>query len=242
MPYVRSKADRGKAAALVVAFHAALGLALVTGLAGETVRRASDSLPTFDVLSEPPEEKPPVATDSAAAPEDEAAAPNLRAAPAPIVASPPCVPLPSPSPLPVSEQNAPAQGSDPQPGAAAEAGPGTGAGGSGEGFGGGGTGGTGSGSGAGLGSEARLLSGNLTRRDYRRIRSFGSPRGQAVLGITVGRDGRLTGCMPIASSGNPDLDRELCTLLGRTRWAPALDRAGEPVSVALRYVATWDRD
>ena len=71
---------------------------------------------------------------------------------------------------------------------------------------------------------------------------FGAPRGQAVLAIEVGADGRLTRCLPFASSGNAELDQELCRLLGRTRWEPARDRAGRPIPVALRYVATWNRD
>jgi outer membrane biosynthesis protein TonB len=93
-----------------------------------------------------------------------------------------------------------------------------------------------------LGQDARLLSGNLTRSDYRRIRSFGSPRGQAVLGIEVSADGRLVRCLPIAGSGNPALDAELCRLLQRTGWEPARDDSGRPVSAALRYIATWERN
>jgi protein TonB len=63
-----------------------------------------------------------------------------------------------------------------------------------------------------------------------------------VLAIDVGADGRITRCLPFSSSGNPALDAELCRLLGRTRWEPARNRAGAPVPVALRYVATWDRN
>jgi TonB family protein len=62
------------------------------------------------------------------------------------------------------------------------------------------------------------------------------------LGIDVGSDGRLLRCLTVSSSGNPALDGELCRLLERTRWEPARDRAGRPVTVSLRYVATWDRD
>ncbi|WP_284274611.1 energy transducer TonB, partial [Sphingomonas astaxanthinifaciens] len=119
---------------------------------------------------------------------------------------------------------------------------GRGANGSGDGTGGGGNGGSGSGPGGGLGSNARLVSGNLSRGDYRRIRGYGAPRGQAVLALEVGADGRVSRCQPYSTSGTPALDGELCRLLSRTRWEPARDTAGRPVAVALRYVATWDRD
>ncbi len=149
--------------------------------------------------------------------------------------------LPVPPALPTADETAPGhrrvrraqapgarQGRDAAPGAAAT---GTGGGGNG-----------GHGAGGGLGSEARLLSGNLSRGDYRRIRGFGAPRGQAVLALDVSADGQLTRCLTFVSSGNSDLDAELCRLLGRTRWEPARNRSGNPVPVALRYVATWDRE
>ena len=87
-----------------------------------------------------------------------------------------------------------------------------------------------------------MLWGNLSRGDYRRIRGFGAPRGSAVLAIDVNAEGRLTRCLSFASSGNPALDAELCRMLARTRWEPARDLDGNPVPVALRYVATWARN
>jgi TonB family protein len=86
------------------------------------------------------------------------------------------------------------------------------------------------------------VSGNLERRDYRLIRSFGSPRGGAVLALTVDPTGRVATCGAAQSSGAAELDAQLCALLGRTRWIPARDAAGRPVTAALRYVATWDRN
>ncbi len=240
MPYAGSRADRGKALALVLALHAGLGLALIAGLSVTTVREVSDAMASFDVqlpVTPPPPDPPP--SRSAPAAERDAGAAGLRAKPAPVIVAPPAVPLVLPSPLPVAEKAGVEEGRDPRPGAAA-GGTGPGAGGDGDGV--GGAGGGGAGAGSGIGSEAQLLSGNLTRRDYRRIRRFGSPRGQAVLGITVSEQGQLIDCLTITGSGNPDLDRELCAMLRRTRWSPALDRDGLPVSVSLRYVATWDRD
>lgn len=244
MPWQPPRNDRAKSLVLVAGLHVAMGAALLSGLAAEPLRKVTESLATFDVVPPvpPPELDPPPSPDEPAA-KQEAGAPDLKAKPAPVVLPPPAIKLPVPSPLPRADDSAPDTGSAPSAGAAAAPGPGRGAGGDGNGLGGGGSGGLGSGNGGGaIGSEARLLSGNLTRRDYRRIRGFGSPRGQATLAIEVSADGRLTRCLPLSGSGNPSLDSELCQLLGRTRWAPARDRSGRPIPVALRYVATWDRD
>jgi protein TonB len=156
-----------------------------------------------------------------------------------VVQPKPEVRLAVPPTLPTADETAPVTSTAPSAGAGREAGPGRGASGSGDGTRGGGTGG--SGAGGGLGSGARLLSGNLARGDYRRIRGFGAPRGSAVLAIDVSADGRMTRCLTFTSSGNPALDGELCRLLARTRWEPARDRSGNAVPVALRYVASWDR-
>ena len=219
--------------------HLGLGAALLHGLAGEPLRRSVDALTTFDV---PPPGPPPLPEqpreDQQMAEVPEEGATDLAARPAPVVQSP-VIPLPPPT-LRIADEAAPVTGTAPDAGAGLHAGDGAGAGGSGAGTGGGGSGG--SGAGGGFGSEARLLSGNLSRGDYRRIRGFGAPRGSAVLAIEVGASGQLTRCQPFTSSGNPALDGELCRLLGRTRWEPARDRGGNPVPVALRYVASWSRD
>lgn len=229
---------------MVAALHAALGAALLFGLAGGSVRKVGDALKSFDVLPPLPPVREPPPPASASAARDEAGAPDLKARPAPVIAPPPAVELPLPSPVPTADERAPMEGSDPSAGAAAVAGPGSGAGGSGTGFGGGGQGGegNGSGSGGGLGAEARLLSGNLVRSDYRQLRGYGIPSGRAVLALTVGASGRLTACTPVQGSGSPPLDGALCAILmGRSRWSPALDGSGRPVSVQLRYTAVWNR-
>ena len=253
MPWQPPKDDRIKAMALVVGLHLALGAALIAGLGGEVVRQASESLVTFDVAPPPPMPEPepeleppaPRTEQSARAAEEQAGAADLAARPAPVVVLPPAIRIPLPAPLETADERAPVVGRDASAGAASISGVGRGAGGSGEGSGGGGTdggGAGGAGAGGGPAEEARLLTGNLTARDYRRIRSFGSTRGQATLAIEVSAQGQLTRCLPLGGSGNPALDAELCALLTRTRWAPARDRNGAPVAVALRYVARWDRD
>ncbi len=244
MPWQPPPTERAKSLVLVVGLHLLFGALLISGLAADPLRKAAEKVSNLAFVPaplpvEPPPPPPP--EDSASAAKEKAGAADLRAKPAAVVVPTPAR-LPTRSPLPTSDEAAPDTGSAPSAGAADDRGPGRGAGGNGDGLGGGGSGGTGAGSGSGLGQEARLLTGNLTRGDYRRIRSFGSLRGEAVLGIEVGASGRVVRCSPVNGSGNPALDQELCRLLERTRWEPARDRAGRPVSASLRYVATWDRD
>lgn len=239
MPWQPQQRDRKKAIGLVVVLHLGLGAALLHGLAGEPLRRAQEALTTFDVPPPLLEPGPPPPEDQAPAEAREEGATDVAAQPAPTVQPPPEVRLPTSPTLRTADEAAPVTGTAPSAGAGRVAGQGAGSGPGGDGIGGGGSGGAGAG---GIGSEARLLSGNLSRGDYRRIRGFGAPRGSAVLAIEVSATGELTRCLPFTSSGNPALDLELCRLLGRTRWEPARDRSGSPIPVALRYVATWNRD
>jgi len=56
----------------------------------------------------------------------------------------------------------------------------------------------------------------------------------------VAATGRVTACSVLQSSGSNEVDRALCTLMERqSRWSPARDRQGQPVTVKLRYTATW---
>jgi protein TonB len=240
MPWHPQKKDRKKALALVLLLHLALGAALLHGLAGEPLRQTSQALTTFDVRLPDSLTPPAPARDEKAAIAREAGSTDLEALPAAIVQPPRRVKLARPPLLRTADEAATRTGQAPSAAAGTEAGVGRGAGPGGDGTGGGGSGGSGAG-GLGTGSEARLISGNLSRRDYRQIREFGAPRGQAVLAIEVGPDGRLASCQPASSSGNPALDYELCRLLARTRWQPARDREGRAIPVTLRYVATWDR-
>lgn len=238
MAYRADPRDRAKAVAIVLVLHAALGAGLVLGLAGDRVRQVAESLKSFDVLEPPPpprpEQPPPSKSESA---KDEAAPPDLRAKPAPVVAPPPVRPLPIPSPVRTSDERAPVEGADRSAGAAAIAGPGSGAGGTGSGFGGGGAG-TGSG---GLGREARYIPGSARSRLPRSvIMTAPSPTGRLPLKLSITPSGRVGSCEPLATSGSSLLDSELCrSVTMHSRWTPATDRNGRPVTVELVFNATW---
>jgi protein TonB len=226
-----SRGDRAKAIAAVVAVHAGLAALVLSGSRVVPGRSNQPATQLIDIAIPPPPPPPPPPKPAPKADREEGAA-GKKAEPAPIVAPP--SPVPAKSPLPA----APVAGSGNAPSAgAAAAGTGTGAGGSGSGRGGGGSGG------GGIGEDARLISGGLTRRDYRRLRALGASTGQAVLAILVGPDGRVAQCSTRQSSGNGALDAELCAIMQpRMVWAPARDRGGRPLTVGIYYTATWSRD
>lgn len=217
--------DRARSAAATAAIHVALGAAFLTGLALQPERRAEDSLKTFDVEQPPP---PPPITEPRAAPVPaKAPAPaGKKADPSPIVAPPARIPTPNP----IAAAPAAGVGASANAGAAAS-GTGTGAGGAGAGSGGGG-GRTG----------ARLVSGALGPRDYRRIAAMGSPRGEAELLLLVNPGGRVERCRALRSSGNASVDDALCQLLiARAVFLPAREADGTPLYQDIRYFPSWRR-
>lgn len=222
--------DRARSIAATVIVHLVLGTALLTGLALHPGRRAEDSLKTFDVAPAPP---PPVAAEPSPTPRTkERAAPEGREAQATPVVAPPAR-LPTVQPIAA----APVAGSAASPDAgAAFSGVGTGAGGLGSR---GGRGGDGRGE---IGTGARLISGNRGRLPGRLLRPFAADRGYADLLLTVGESGRVTGCSILTSSGSSAVDDAFCNvMLGQSRWSPALDTAGRPIAVQLRYTSTWSK-
>jgi protein TonB len=229
--YRTSGKERARAALAAVAVNAALGLAFLTGLALRDDGPQRDSpLVTFDVSNPPPPQPEPEPERDRPEPEPEGAA-GKKAEATPVVAPP----SPIPSPQPAAEK--PAQGSASTSGAAS-AGSGPGAGGSGSGSGGGGSGG-----GGGIGSEARLLGGNRSRLPSSLLRTIPQERGYAHLLLTVGPAGRVAECGVLTSSGYPAIDQSLCAVMVQgSRWQPARDRAGRPITVKVRYTATWSKN
>ncbi|MBA3526918.1 MAG: energy transducer TonB [Sphingomonas sp.] len=236
--------DRAKALAAVALVHAALGAIILTGLDVRIVEQTVERLQTFDITPEAPpppipEPPPPPKLEESSAPEDEAAPANIKSRPTPVVAPKPPIPLPIPVPINTSNIRGP-EGLDRTAGASNVPGLATGAGGRGSGFGGGGMGGSGAGSGSGIGREARLLGGNRARLSSSFLRSVGLRRGAVPLHLKIGARGHVTACRPLRSSGSSTLDAELCRIMtSHSRWSPAADRAGRPISIELTYTATF---
>lgn len=241
MTFVRStRMERARAALGAAALTAALGYALVAGLALGSGASPREALTLFEVGPEPPPPPPeklvPHRTPSSRR-EGAASPPNLRSEPTEIVAPEPVVPLSVPTPV-VAAPIA-GIGSAPTAGSAEMVGPGTGAGGEGDGR---GSGGEGDGSGAG-GEEIppRWVRGQLRDSDY--------PDGAAEAGIggTVGvrylvwTDGRVRECEVTQSSGSAELDATTCRLIEeRFRFRPSRDARGRPVPAAIVENHSWE--
>ena len=186
-------------------------------------------------VRELPEPQPPPPEDPGKAELEEGAA-GKKAEPTPVVAPKPAIEVPAKPPIvaaPIAGTGSAATAG------AATSGTGPGAGGSGTGRGGGGSGG----GGGGLGSEARLLGGNSSRLSSSLLRVFAADRGYGDLLLTVAESGRVTDCSVLLSTGDAEVDRALCSLMiRRSRWSPARDRQGNPVTVKVRYTATWSKN
>ena len=222
---------------------AVAGVALVYGLVvgavllmpSDSPLRVGENEPTVLIdVKELPEPQPPPRQEPGKA-ELEVGAVGKKAEPTPVVAPKPAIEVPAKPPVTA----APTAGT----GSAATAGAadtstGPGAGGSGTGRGGGGSGG-----GGGIGSEARLLGGNSAKLPSRLLRVFAADRGYGHLFLTVSEAGRVTDCSVLQTTGDADVDEALCNLMTRqSRWEPARDRQGQPITVKVRYTATWKKN
>ena len=113
MSYAQHKelsGNRTVAIVIVALLHAALGYAIVTGLAYNVIKKAAEDLKTFDVEEEPPppEEKPPPPPENTPPPPQIVAPPpivqTVREAPPPVITptAPPAPPAP-PAPAVVTK-------------------------------------------------------------------------------------------------------------------------------------------
>jgi len=217
---------RMKAGLGVAGLHVVLGLAFINGLGFEVIAPKSDNLRVFNVRVPPPPEEVPVA-ETEETPEGEAAPPNLKAEPAPVVTPPPRVRLPVP----------PVLATTPSRGASDIAGPGSGSGGIGTGT---GSGGQGTGTGSGGGRRAQRVTGAFTRGDYERIAGRERLQGTVYVSFVVAADGSVSGCRVSRSSGHPALDEATCRIIeSRFRYRPAANAQGQPISSTLFTDFSW---
>lgn len=64
--------------------------------------------------------------------------------------------------------------------------------------------------------------------------------GDSEVRVTVGIDGRARDCIVVRSSRSYFLDRKTCDVaITRARFAPALDRAGQPMEAPYLFVLRW---
>lgn len=233
MSSYRGTADapsRAKAIAAVIAVHAALAAAILTGLNVDMAERVIERLQTIDIRlppPPPPEPPPPPARDEKKVELEEGAA-GKKADPTPVVAPKPRIPVQSPIPA------APVAGTGSAPTAgAADYGTGTGAGGSGSGRGGGGD--------YSKFTPARRIS-KIPDREYRRLAATGIRRGSVGVTIKVNTDGSVSNCRVARTSGDSSIDALMCQLTIRyVRFRPALDDRGRPVAQDITFYPNWYR-
>ena len=203
MAYADQKMSGNRLAALIVVaiLHIIVGYALVTGLAYSAFQKVKERVETFDVKEEKPPEEPPPPP------------PDQPLPPPPIVAPPPMVNISRiapqmetvttpPPPAPVFTTAAPAPPPPPAPSQARGARP------------------------KGQGSWAARIQDNYPSAALRK-----EIEGTVGVRVTIGPDGRVSGCSVSGSSGSGDLDSAACD--GMTRYArfePALDAGGNPTT------------
>ena len=67
--------------------------------------------------------------------------------------------------------------------------------------------------------------------DYPASAQAAGAEGTAQASLTIGPDGRVTGCNIIRSAGNSALDQATCNILRRrAKFTPARDQNGQPVT------------
>lgn len=230
-----SRPDKAKAITAVAAVYAVIIGAVMLMPADSPLRLGQDQPTVLIDVKELPKPQPPPDQQPGKAELEEGAA-GKKAEPTPVVAPKPVIEVPATPPV----SAAPIAGSGSATTAGAStSGTGPGAGGSGAGRGGGGSGG----GGGAIATEARLLGGNSARLPSRLLRQFASDRGYGHLLLTVADSGRVTDCDVLLTTGAAEVDQALCSLMIRqSRWAAARDKQGNPITVKVRYTATWTRN
>jgi len=226
--YAPSRRPRWGMLTLVVLLHLAALAGLARVFAPDFTRQAIEqatSLVTVTITAPPDPVPAPSEPDAGAAGEQ-----GKKATPREVSA--PKAPLPRPSPAPRASSTGTANSSG-----ASDAGAGTGAGGSGE--------GTGSGSGgSGTGGGARPLekiAGDISNaRDYPRSGREARKGHDVVIELTVGTNGRVSGCRVTDPSPDPEADTITCRLATqRFVFRPRLNASGEAVTGIYRWRQQW---
>jgi protein TonB len=212
MAYADQKMSGNRLTALIIValLHVVLGYALVTGLAFEAAKKVMQKVTTVDI-KEPEKPKPPPPPP-----------PKQKEAPPPIVAppvkinvtvAPPTVTtvVTAPPPPPAIVLAPPA----PMPPPPAPKGPSSSA-------------------------QPKSSPGSwATDADYPSRALRANEQGTTGFHLSIGPDGRVTGCEVTSSSGSPELDQTTCTLVTRrARFKPAL-QDGQPVAGSYSNRVRW---
>jgi periplasmic protein TonB len=215
MAYADQEVSGNKIAAFVVValLHLALGYALVTGLAYEGFKQVVKKVTTVDIKKDEPKKEPPPP-------------PKKMAAAPPIVAPPPKINVSNVSP-PITTVTTPPPPAPPvlvvaPPGPAAPPPPPA----------------------PKFTPKAAQPKGNpgnwATTNDYPTRALREEREGVTGFRVSVGTDGRATGCDVTSSSGSADLDQATCSnVMRRARFTPATDGEGNPTTGSYSSRVRW---
>jgi protein TonB len=206
MSYAQRKdlsGNRTLSIVFTVAVVGSLMYAIVTGLAYNVIKKSVQDLKTFDVEEQPPPPEPPPPP-----PKDMPKVPPPPMTPPPLVRMeappPPIVQVETPTPPPVYVPPvAPSPPPPPPPPRKTV--------------------------------SAQSAKGDLrslfTADDYPASAQSAGAEGSVRAVLSIGPDGRVTGCNVTQSSGNSSLDSATCNILRRrAKFVPARDSNGQPTS------------
>ncbi|MCE2842158.1 MAG: energy transducer TonB [Novosphingobium sp.] len=212
MAYADQEMSGNRIASFVVValLHVVVGYALVTGLAYEAVQQVVKKVTTVDIKKDEPKKEPPPPPKKAAAP------PPIVAPPPKInvnVTPPPVQTVVTPPPAaPVVPIIAPPAPVAPPPPRVQPKQP------------------------TPKGNPANWA----TTNDYPTRALREEREGTTSFRVSVGPDGRVTGCTVTSSSGSPDLDEATCSnVTRRARFNPATDGEGQPTSGSYSNRVRW---
>ncbi|MEL6737908.1 MAG: energy transducer TonB [Pseudomonadota bacterium] len=221
MSYVDQGMTGSKLTSLIIAVGIVAGIlvAMVIGLAIDTVKKELERVTTVDIEDEPPPpeeepEPPPEQPQEVSPPPPVAPPPPISIAPAPPpIVTTPTIPPPAPPALTIPPP-APVAPPAPPPAPPSQA---RGA------------------SPKGLNRWARRIQENYPSRALRE-----EVEGNVGVAVTVGPNGRVSGCRVTRPSGSSVLDDAACKGMSRyARFEPALDAAGNPTTGSYSTVITY---
>ncbi|MDB5707675.1 MAG: energy transducer TonB [Sphingomonas bacterium] len=212
MAYADRNVSGNRVVAIVIVsiIVAVMGYAFVTGLTYKYIKAVNEKLKTFDV-----EEPPPPPPDEPPPPP-----PDQPLEPPPVVSPPPIVTTQAPpqivmqtvqTPPPPAPLPPPAPPAPPAPPRISQA--------------------------AGLkGNPAQFFGNDAYPSEAIRA----GAQGRVVARLTVGTDGRVSGCVVTTSSGNSSLDDTTCRIArSRVRYTPAKDENGQPIVSSATLPVRW---
>ncbi|MEO6248561.1 MAG: energy transducer TonB [Sphingomicrobium sp.] len=198
---------------IVALLHVVLGYALVSGLAYNVLKNATTDLKTFDVSEPPPppEEKPPPPEKTNAPPPPQVVAPPPMVRMQTVAPQIQTVSVAPPPVITPTARPAPPAPPAPPPPVKRE------------------------------GARAKgSLVGLFSSDDYPNSALSANEQGTTAVHLTIGTDGRVSGCDISQSSGSSALDSATCNILRRrARFSPAIDSNGQPTTDTYSQRITW---